>query len=99
MFLTHILGKPTHSPATVLQNEVMVEEEPFSQNYRDFIGRGPFAAALFAQAGKRPAMCTGTQVPNALISDCWQADASKRPSMDAIVARLRERTFVIPNAC
>ncbi|KAE8955903.1 hypothetical protein PF011_g31653, partial [Phytophthora fragariae] len=32
----------------VLMNEVLHEEEPYQQNLRQFVGKGPFAAVLFA---------------------------------------------------
>ncbi|KAG2914997.1 hypothetical protein PC117_g18162 [Phytophthora cactorum] len=38
----------------VLMNEVLHEEEPYQQNLRQFVGKGPFAAVLFAKEGNRP---------------------------------------------
>jgi serine/threonine protein kinase len=38
----------------VLTNEVVAEKEPYSDQYRNFAGRGPFGAANYAKLGNRP---------------------------------------------
>lgn len=38
----------------ILMNELLQEEEPYYQNLRLFVGKGPYAAASAAQTGQRP---------------------------------------------
>ena len=75
-----------------------MEEEPFSNCYKDFIGKGPFAAVLLAKSGKRPAMSATAIEANKIICDCWEADAALRPTFALIVAQVTSPTFSIPNS-
>jgi len=76
----------------ILMNEVICEEEPYSENYHNFIGKSPFAATLYAKNGNRPKMddkIKGTDVAK-LIQRCWHKDQAKRPQFAAIVAEVAE---------
>lgn len=73
------------------QNELATETEPYSECYKQFLGRGPTAAALYAQTGKRPKLAKQASASlQALIERCWAADASTRPTFDEIVAMFGE---------
>lgn len=83
----------------VLMNELLHEEEPYQQNLRQFVGKGPFAAVLFAKEGNRPRL-HGDKAPGTLkiiIERCWNATPSKRPTF-AEVAKLLA-TCQVPHAC
>ncbi|OWA53669.1 putative serine/threonine-protein kinase [Hypsibius exemplaris] len=82
----------------VLLNEVVTEEEPYSDQLQNFRGRGPFGAVNYAKSGNRPKIRSG--LPNQLVGlivECWNGDAKKRPSFVQVQASLRQADFVIPD--
>ncbi|EGZ20064.1 hypothetical protein PHYSODRAFT_496725 [Phytophthora sojae] len=83
----------------VLMNEVLHEEEPYQQNLRQFVGKGPFAAVLFAKEGNRPQIRDKKVTPalKRIIQRCWSQRAGDRPTF-AEVARLLSKCSV-PHAC
>jgi len=83
----------------VLMNEVLHEEEPYQQNLRQFVGKGPFAAVLFAKDGNRPQIRDKKVTPESrkLIERCWSQRAGDRPKFSEIASLLRQTT--VPHAC
>ena len=74
----------------VLMNELVQETEPFYECYDEFHGKGPYAAAMHAKAGHRPAVASKTpKAVESLIKVCWASDHTKRPPFDAIAKTLR----------
>ncbi|CAF1174755.1 unnamed protein product [Rotaria sordida] len=83
----------------ILLNEVIQEEEPYSDQYHNFAGRGAFSAANYAQSGKRPNIKSGTPpcLKN-LIEKCWHAYAQGRPSFKQIYQDLKPDHIKFPNS-
>lgn len=83
----------------VLMNEVLHEEEPYSQNLRQFVGKGPFAAVLYAKDGNRPQIRDKKVTPELrwIIERCWTQNPRDRPTFDKISKLLSICT--IPHAC
>ncbi|KAK1928649.1 putative serine/threonine-protein kinase [Phytophthora citrophthora] len=83
----------------VLMNEVLHEEEPYSQNLRQFVGKGPFAAVLFAKDGNRPQIRDKKVTPELrwIVERCWAQNPRDRPTFDKISKLLSICT--IPHAC
>lgn len=83
----------------VLMNEVLHEEEPYSQNLRQFVGKGPFAAVLYAKDGNRPQIRDKKVTPalKRIIERCWTQNPRDRPTFDKISKLLSICT--IPHAC
>ena len=83
----------------IVLNELIAEEEPFSDQYANFVGRGPFGAANYARQGKRPTMSKTT--PNSvkqLITSCWTAEPTRRPTFERIISLIENASFIIPNS-
>ncbi|GMF61791.1 unnamed protein product [Phytophthora fragariaefolia] len=70
----------------ILMNEVLHEEEPYQQNLRQFVGKGPFAAVLFAKEGNRPQIRDKKVTPELrwIIERCWSHRPCDRPTFDKI---------------
>lgn len=85
----------------VLMNEVLHEEEPYCQNLRQFVGKGPFAAVLFAKDGNRPRIRDNKVTPaiKFIIERCWSEDPSNRPSFYTLAGFLAMDECVVPNSC
>ncbi|KAG3245793.1 hypothetical protein PI124_g9472 [Phytophthora idaei] len=83
----------------VLMNEVLHEEEPYQQNLRQFVGKGPFAAVLFAKEGNRPQIRDKKVTPELkwIIERCWSQNPRDRPTFDKISKLLSICT--VPHAC
>jgi serine/threonine protein kinase len=85
----------------VLFNELCVEEDPYSEHYRKFLGKGPYAATLFAKEGNRPRQTSqgnkGAQVCNSLIQRCWHADPAQRPTAAALRDSVLAENCVLPS--
>ncbi|CAF3862513.1 unnamed protein product [Rotaria sordida] len=83
----------------ILLNEVIHEEEPYSDQYLNFAGREAFGAANYAQSGKRPNIKLGTPpcLKN-LIEKCWHAYAQGRPSFKQIYQDLKPDHIKFPNS-
>jgi predicted Ser/Thr protein kinase len=79
----------------VLTNELIAEEEPYYDQYINFVGRGPFGAANYAKLGKRPRISDETpDSVKQLITKCWEPDPHLRPSFEQItVINHRRRSF------
>jgi len=98
-------GSTQASPATdiysmgILFNELCVEEDPYSEHYRSFLGKGPYASTLFAKEGNRPRQDTssGAQLCNALIRRCWHADATQRPTAVVLLESAMSEDCVLPS--
>ena len=74
----------------IVLNEIIQEEEPFSDQYRNFHGRGAFAAANYARLGKRPRIDAKTPAPlRKLIERIWDPLPSKRPTFTRIGQKLQ----------
>ena len=83
----------------VILNEIVCEEEPYSDQYANFAGRGPFGAVNYAKQGKRPTMSYNTPpAVKSLIERCWNAVPSARPSFEALLTSITPVTFKIPNS-
>ncbi|KAG7377621.1 hypothetical protein PHYBOEH_000754 [Phytophthora boehmeriae] len=83
----------------VLMNEVLHEEEPYQQNLRQFVGKGPYAAVLFAKEGNRPQIRDEKVTPmlKVLIERCWSQQAGDRPSFTEVALWLSNCS--VPHAC
>ncbi|KAG6944402.1 hypothetical protein JG688_00017098 [Phytophthora aleatoria] len=83
----------------VLMNEVLHEEEPYQQNLRQFVGKGPFAAVLFSKEGNRPQIRDKKVTPELkwIIERCWSQNPRDRPTFDKISKLLSICT--VPHAC
>lgn len=83
----------------VLFNELLQEEEPYQQQLRQFIGKGPLAAVLYAKEGHRPVVRADKITPQlrVLLENCWSGSAANRPSFAAISKYLAECS--VPDAC
>ena len=83
----------------VMLNEVIHEEEPYSDQYANFAGRGPFAAANYAKLGNRPRMKSGTRsfLKN-FIGKCWNHDRRSRPTFQQIFEDLKSARETFPNS-
>ena len=83
----------------VILNEIICEEEPYSDQYANFAGRGPFGAANYAKQGKRPTISYNTpSAVKSLIERCWDAVPAERPSFEALLTSITPVTFKIPNS-
>ena len=83
----------------VLLNELIAEEEPFSDQYANFAGRGPFGATNYARQGMRPTMSETTpKLVKQLITICWAAEPTRRPTFERIISFIEDTRFVIPNS-
>ncbi|CAF1411603.1 unnamed protein product [Didymodactylos carnosus] len=82
----------------IMLNEVIQEEEPYSDQYRNFHGKGPYAAVLHAKSGNRPIINSRTPANlRSLIERCWSADPRMRPSFQQISTDLQSSTMAFPN--
>jgi tRNA A-37 threonylcarbamoyl transferase component Bud32 len=82
----------------ILTNELIAEEEPYYDQYHNFVGRGPFGATNYAKLGNRPRISDETpDTVKQLITECWASDPSSRPSFEEIVVTIERPTFIIPN--
>jgi len=83
----------------VILNEVICEEEPYSDQYANFAGRGPFGAAIYAKQGKRPTVSQKTPpAVKALIERCWAAEPKARPSFEELLSSIVPSSVKIPNS-
>ena len=81
----------------ILLNEVIQEDEPYTDQMSNFNGRGPFAAVNYAKLGNRPFIKPKTpNVLQQLIKKCWNGVPQQRPTFDEIDKALRG--MEIPNA-
>ena len=84
----------------ILLNEVVAEEEPYSDQYANFAARGPFGAANYAKLGGRPTInkaLTPPPVEN-LIRQCWSPDPARRPTFKNVLATIQDAMFIIPDS-
>ncbi|KAK1928650.1 putative serine/threonine-protein kinase [Phytophthora citrophthora] len=83
----------------VLMNEVLHEEEPYSQNLRQFVGKGPFAAVLFAKDGNRPQIRDNKVTPalKRIIERCWSQKDRDRPTFSEVAQLLSK--CPVPHSC
>jgi serine/threonine protein kinase len=83
----------------VMLNEVIQEEEPYADQFRNFLGRGPFAAVNYAKLGNRPRISsrTPTFFKN-FIEKCWDRDYRSRPSFQQIFKDLQPSRVTFPNS-
>ena len=83
----------------VLLNELISEEEPFSDQYQNFAGRGPFGAVNYARQGMRPTISKTTpHFIKQLITSCWAAEQEKRPDFESIISSIEDTEFNIPHS-
>jgi mitogen-activated protein kinase kinase kinase 7 len=83
----------------ILLNEVIMEEEPYSDQYANFTGRGVFGAANYAKQGKRPTVSQKTpKIVEDLITKCWAADPTSRPTFEEIIKVINNPNFTIPDS-
>jgi len=83
----------------VILNEVICEEEPYSDQYANFAGRGPFGAANYAKQGKRPTISHKTPLAvKSLIEKCWAAEPRARPSFAELLSFIIPATFKLPDS-
>jgi len=83
----------------VILNEVVCEEEPYSDQYANFAGRGPFGAANYAKQGKRPTISSKTPpAVMSLIEKCWAAEPRARPSFAQLLSVIIPAAFTIPDS-
>jgi tRNA A-37 threonylcarbamoyl transferase component Bud32 len=83
----------------VMLNEVIQEEEPYSDQFRNFLGRGPFAAVNHARLGNRPRISsrTPTFLKN-FIEKCWDRDHRNRPTFQQIFKDLKPSHVIFPDS-
>lgn len=83
----------------VMMNEVLQEEEPYQQNLRQFVGKGPFASVLFAKAGNRPLIRDKKVTPalRRIIERCWIQQPADRPTFGEVAKLLTK--CAVPHAC
>ena len=95
----------------ILLNELVSEEEPYGDQARAVLGKGPFGAALHAVQGGRPTVRVppklldegghqqGMATPLvALIRQCWHPEVRLRPTFTRCVERISDDTFFVPNS-
>ncbi len=83
----------------IMLNEVIQEEEPYSDQFRNFLGRGPFAAANYAKLGNRPRI--NSRTPPFLknfIEKCWNRDHRSRPTFQQIFKDLQSSHVRFPDS-
>lgn len=98
-------GSIQASPATdiysmgILFNEMCVEEDPYSEHYRSFLGKGPYASTLYAKEGNRPrqSVSSAARLCNEVIRQCWHADAGQRPTAAALLQLVLKEECVVPS--
>jgi len=83
----------------ILMNELLQEEEPYQRQLRQFQGKGPYAAVLYAKEGHRPDMRENTVTPQLkrLIESCWHTTPTSRPSFARIAEILA--ACKVPHMC
>ncbi len=83
----------------IMLNEVIQEEEPYGDQFKNFLGRGPFAAANHARLGNRPRISSRTPafVQN-FIEKCWKSDYQSRPTFQQIFKDLQPYHIRFPNS-
>ena len=83
----------------ILLNEVVAEEEPYSDQYANFAARGPFGAVNYANLGKRPTISRKTpELVQNLIKSCWSNKPEERPTFKKIISIIEQAKFNIPNS-
>ena len=96
----------------ILLNELVSEEEPYGDQARAVLGKGPFGAALHAGQGGRPTIrvppkllgeatgkLQGLATPLvALVQQCWHQEARLRPTFTQCVERISDESFFVPNS-
>ncbi|CAF1004009.1 unnamed protein product [Rotaria sordida] len=83
----------------VMLNEVIQEEEPYSDQFQNFLGRGPFAAVNYAKLGNRPRISSKTPpLLKNFIEKCWHRDPQSRPSFQQIFSDLQSSHVRFPNS-
>ncbi|CAF1058359.1 unnamed protein product [Didymodactylos carnosus] len=83
----------------VMLNEIIQEEEPYSDQFRNFLGRGPFAAVNYAKLGNRPKI--NARTPSFLknfIEKCWNRDPRRRPTFQQIFKDLKPSNVSFPDS-
>jgi tRNA A-37 threonylcarbamoyl transferase component Bud32 len=69
----------------VMLNEIIQEEEPYADQFKNFLGRGPFAAVNYAKLGNRPRISARTSIfLKNIIEKCWNRDPQIRPTFEQI---------------
>jgi serine/threonine protein kinase len=69
----------------IMLNEIIQEEEPYADQFRNFLGRGPFAAVNYAKLGNRPRISTTTStLLKNIIEKCWNRHPQIRPTFEQI---------------
>jgi tRNA A-37 threonylcarbamoyl transferase component Bud32 len=83
----------------VLLNEVIQEEEPYTGQFHNFLGRGPFAAVNHARLGNRPRISsrTPTFFEN-FIKKCWNQNYRNRPTFQQIFNDLQPSRVTFPDS-
>ena len=84
--------------AAAAQNALLTETPPYYNMMAKFAAKGPLAAVLYASSGKRPALPTSDVVPadsplRKLVTDCWDADPTRRPTMRRVLEVLKDCPF------
>lgn len=95
----------------VLLNELVSEEEPYSEQARHVLGKGAFGAAMHAAQGNRPAVRVPPKLLDdnsgqeasatplvALVQQCWHSEARVRPTFKQCVERISADDFFVPNS-
>ncbi|CAF3781527.1 unnamed protein product [Rotaria sp. Silwood1] len=83
----------------VMLNEIIQEEEPYADQFRNFLGRGPFAAVNYARLGNRPRISSRTPpfLKN-FIEKCWHRDPRSRPTFQQIFNDLQPSHSKFPDS-
>ncbi|CAF4209505.1 unnamed protein product, partial [Rotaria sordida] len=82
----------------VMLNEVIQEEEPYADQFRNFLGRGPLAAVNYARLGNRPRISSRTPaILKTFIEKCWHRNPLSRPSFQQIFKDLQPPHIKFPN--
>jgi predicted Ser/Thr protein kinase len=83
----------------VMLNEMIQEEEPYSDQFQNFAGRGPFGAVNYAKLGNRPRInATTPTFLKDFIEKCWNRDPDSRPTFEKIFKDLKSSHANFPNA-
>ena len=80
----------------MLLNELVTEEEPYADQWKNFDGRGPFGAANYAKQGNRPTLRgKASEFVESLIKKCWHGNPEMRPSFENMQESVRHPEFKI----
>ncbi|CAF1281615.1 unnamed protein product [Adineta steineri] len=83
----------------IVLNEIIQEEEPYADQFQNFLGRGPFAAVNHARLGNRPRInATTPSFFKNFIKKCWDTEPRNRPTFKQIFHDLKPSHINLPDS-